>query len=123
MLQHHHARLVPADRRHHVFGPDAGREAFGLAERDHGFVVAAELGERDPRQRMNQRQTAAVPGGVERRGCLRDVLADDREVADPAVALAELVVRQADRPRVVRDLRLLERASVEADGPRLIAVG
>ena len=34
--------------------------------------------------------------GVQRRRRLADVLADDRHVADLAVALAELVVREAD---------------------------
>ncbi len=52
---------------------------------------------------------------------MRDVLADDGDVADLAVALAELVVREADGARVVRHLGLLQRAAVQRDGARLIA--
>ena len=43
------------------------------------------------------------------------------DVADLAVALAELVVGEADGARVVRGLGLLERAPVQRDGPRLVA--
>ena len=53
---------------------------------------------------------AAVAGGVQRGRGLGDVLADDRDVADLAVALAELVVGEADGARVVRGLGLLQRA-------------
>ena len=70
---------------------------------------------------MHQREVTAIAGGVQRRGGLGDVLADDRDVADLAVALAELVVGEADGARVVRGLRVLQRAAVQRDGARLIA--
>ena len=63
----------------------------------------------------------AIASRVQRRGGLGDVLADDRDVADLLVALAELVVRQADRSRIVRDLRLFQRAAMQRDRTRLIA--
>ena len=64
---------------------------------------------------------AAVAGRVQRRGGLGDVLAHDGDVADLAVALAELVVGQADAARIVGDLGLLQRAAVQRDRARLIA--
>ena len=60
---------------------------------------------------------------VQRRGGLRDVLADDGGVADVAVAEAELVVGEADRARVVRPLRLLQRAGEERDAARRFTLG
>ena len=63
---------------------------------------------------MHQREMTAVAGGVQRRGGLGDVLAHDRDVADLAIALAELVVGEADAARVVRRFRLLQRAAVHA---------
>ena len=62
-----------------------------------------------------------VAGGVQRRRGLGDVLADDRGVADLPVAVAELVVGEADGARIVRQLRLLQRAAVQRDGARLFA--
>ena len=66
---------------------------------------------------------AAVAGGVQRGRRLGDVLADDRDVADLAVALSELVVGEADGARFVRGLGLLQRAAVHGDRARLIAAG
>ena len=63
----------------------------------------------------------AIAGRVQRRRRLGDVLAHDRDVADLAVALAELVVGEADGARVVRGFRVLQRAAVQGDGARLIA--
>ena len=97
------------------------REPLGLTERGHRLVVAAELGERDAGERVHQREVPAIAGGVQRGRGLRDVLADDRDVADLAIALAELVVGEADAARVVRGLRVLQRAPVQRDGARLIA--
>ena len=69
------------------------------------------------------REVPPVAGGVQRRGGFGDVLADDRHVADLAVALAEIEVGEADGARVVRDLGLLQRAVVQRDGARLLAAG
>ena len=70
---------------------------------------------------MHQREMAAIAGRVKRRRGLRDVLTDDRDIADLAIALAQLVVSEADRARVVSGFRLLQRAAVQGDGARLIA--
>ena len=105
VLQHHHAGLVAADRRQHVVGLDERGETLGLSKRAHGLVVATEFGERDAGQRVHQREMAAVAGRVEGRGGHRDVLAHDRDVADLAVALSELVVSEPDGARVVRASR------------------
>ena len=121
MLHHQDVRLVAAHRRKHVVRFDGGREAFGLTERGHRLVVAAELRQRDARERLDQREVTPIAGGKKRRRGFRDVLADDRRVADLAVTLAELVVRETDRLGVVRGLGLFERAAVQGDGARLIA--
>src|SRR5437899_12656602 len=70
---------------------------------------------------MHERQMTAIARRVERGGGLGDVLADDRDVADLLVALAELVVREADRARVVGHLGLFQRAAVERDRAGLVA--
>ena len=119
---HRDVGLVAADGREHVVGAGpatASRSACRSAAMR--FVVAAQLRERDARQRVHEREVAPIAGGVQRRGRLGDVLAHDRDVADLAVALAELVVGEADGARVVRDLGLLQRAAVQRDGARLIA--
>ena len=121
MLEHHHDRLVRQDRGQHVVGVDHRREALGLAHGADRLLVAAELRERHAGERLHERQVAAVAGGVQRGGGLRDVLADDGDVADLAVALAELVVGEADRQRVVGDLGLAQRAAVQGDRARLVA--
>ena len=121
VLEHHHVRLVAADGRQHVVGLDERREPFGLPQRAHRFVVASELRQRDARQRMHEREMTTIAGGVERRRGLRDVLADDGGVADLAVALAELVVREADGARIVRGFGVLQRAAVVRDRARLVA--
>ena len=96
-------------------------EPLGLPQRRHRLVVAPELRQRDARERVHEREVPAIAGGVQRRGGLGDVLADDRDVADLPVALPELVVREADAARVVRGLRVLQRAAVQRDRARLIA--
>ena len=70
---------------------------------------------------MHQRQMTAIARSVQRRGGLRDVLPDDGDVADLAIALAKLVVRQTDRARVVGGFRLLERTPVQRNRARRIA--
>jgi len=45
---------------------------------------------------VDQRKMTPIAGGMESGGRLGDVLADRRRVTDVAIALAELVVGQAD---------------------------
>ena len=123
VLHHRDVRLVAADECEDVVGVDRRGEPLRVPQGAHGFVVAAALRERHAGERVHEGEVPAVAGGVQRRGGLADVLADDRDVADFRVALAELVVGEADRARVVRDLGLLERAAVMRDGARLIAAG
>ncbi len=121
VLQHHDVRLIAADRCQHVVRLDDRGQAFGLAQRRHRFVVVAELRERNARERVDQREMTPVAGGVQRRRRFRDVLADDGDVADLAIALAELVVREPDAARVVGRVGLFQRAAVHRDRARLIA--
>jgi hypothetical protein len=123
VLQHHHACLIAAHGGQHVVGFCDRSQAFGMTQRRHGFVVTAELRKRDAAERMDQREMSAVAGGVQPGRRLADMLPDDRNVANLAVALTELVVSKTNGPRVVRQLRLLERATVKGDGSRLIASG
>ena len=51
------------------------------------------------------------------------MLAHDGDVADLAVAEAELVVGEADGPRVVRALGLLQRLGEEGNAARGLAAG
>ena len=111
--------LVDADRRERVIGAERGRLSLGETQRRGRLVVAAVLREHHARERVHEREMAAVAGGVERRGRFGDVLTHNRVVADLPVAERQLVVGQADGARVVRDLRLLERAAVKGDGARL----
>ena len=50
------------------------------------------------------------------------MLADDGRIANLPVRLRELVVRETDRARLVCELGLLQRSTVQGDGSRLIAV-
>src|SRR5262249_53743697 len=69
---------------------------------------------------MDEREMTTVAGCVERGSGLGDVLADDREGAALRVAAAKLVVRQADRARLVRALGVFQRAALQGDGAGLI---
>ena len=51
---------------------------------------------------MEQREIAAIAGGVQRRRRFGDVLADDRRVADLPITKSELVVGEADGFGIVR---------------------
>ena len=113
--------LVAADGREHVVGRERRRLALGLTQRGGGFVVAAGLREHRARERVHQREMAAVARRMQRGGRFGDVLADDRHVADLRVAERQLVVGAADGARVVGDLRLLERAAMQRDRARLLA--
>ena len=121
VLHHRHVRLVAADKRQHIVGVNGRGETFRLTQCAHRLVVAAHLRKRDARQRVHEREVPAVAGRVQRGRRLRDVLPDDGDVADLAIALAELVVREADAARIVRGLGLLQRAAVHRDRARLIA--
>jgi hypothetical protein len=113
--------LVPVHGREHIVGLQQGRHPLGLPQRGIGLVVAPGLGQHDGRERMDHGEVPLVARGVQRGGRLRDVLTDNRHVADLAVALTEIEVGQADGARVVGDLGLLERAVVQRDRPRLFA--
>ena len=72
---------------------------------------------------MHQREVAAIAGGVQGRGGFGDVLADDGDVADLAVAEAKSVMGEADGAGIVGHLGLLQGAAVQRDGARLLAAG
>ena len=113
--------LVAAHERQHVLGARHGGQVLGLPQRRHRLVEPSRLRRHDADQRVTEREVAAVARGVEGRDRLGDLLAHDRRVADLAVAHAQLVVREADGPRVERELRLLEGAAEQGDGARLVA--
>ena len=113
--------LVAVDGRQHIVGLQHRRHALGLPQRGVGFVVAAGLRQHDGRQRVHHGEVAPVAGGVQRRGGLGNVFADDGHVADLAVALPEIEVGEADGARVVGDFGLLEGAVVQRDRARLFA--
>src|ERR1051326_4160998 len=72
---------------------------------------------------MHEREMPAVAGRVKRGRRLGEMLADDPRIADLLVAERQLVMGEADRARVVRELRVLQRAGVKRDGARLLATG
>ena len=113
--------LVAVHHRQDVVGLDGGRQALGLAQRRGRFVVAARLREHRRRERVHLREVAPIAGCVQGRRGFRDMLADDGEVADLAVALAEAEVGETDGPRIVGGLGLLQGAAVQGDGARLLA--
>ncbi len=49
VLEQHHDRLVPADRRHDVVSLNRGCQPLCVTQRRHRFVVPAELRQRDAR--------------------------------------------------------------------------
>ena len=116
-------RLVAAHRRQDVARLGGHRDAFGVLQRGHRLVQAPLLRQRDARERMHHRDMTAIAGRIQRRRCLRDVLANNGDVADLAVAQTQLVVRKANGPGVVRPLRLLEGLAEEGDSAGRLAVG
>jgi hypothetical protein len=102
MLHQRDVGLVAADRRLHVPGFDEERQALGLGEGGHGLVQPALLRQRHARERVHHRQVAPIANGVQRRGRLRQVLADDSGVANLPIAEAQFEMRQTDGTRVVR---------------------
>ena len=121
MLHHHHARLVAADGGEDIVGVHQARDALRLTQRRHRFLKTSGLGEEDARERMNEREVAAISRRVQSRRGFGHVLANDRDVAHLAVGLAEPVMREADRTGVVGRLGIFQRTAVERDGTRLIA--
>ena len=121
VLQHRHVRLVAAHRRQDVVRLRERCHALRVAERRHRLFRASELRQRDAGQRVDERQMAAIARRVKGRRRLGDVLADDGDVADLPIAVAELVMGEADGARIVRQFGLLQRAAVERDRARLIA--
>ena len=96
-MQHQrHVGLVAANRRQHIARFDDDGESLRLSQRRDCFIEPAFLCPRDARQRVHHRQVAAIAGGMKRRRGLRDVLVNDRHVADVAIAEAKLVVGQPD---------------------------
>ena len=74
-----------------------------------------------PEQPVHEGQMALVAGGVQGVRRLGEVLADDARVAHALVAHGQFVVGQANQPRIVRQLGVLERPRVQRDGARLLA--
>jgi hypothetical protein len=72
---------------------------------------------------MKQRKIPAIARGVQSRRRLRNVLADDRGIADLLVTETKLVMGKADGFRIVRELCLAQGAAEESDCARLIALG
>ena len=66
---------------------------------------------------MHEGERPAIPGGVQRRRRLGQMLADDGRVADLPVAAGQLVVRESYGARVARTLAVLERARRNSDRP------
>src|SRR5258705_1477462 len=64
---------------------------------------------------MDHRQVPLVAGGMQRGRGLGDAIADDRGITHLAVAQAELVMREADGPRVVGLLGLAHSLCEERD--------
>ena len=72
-------------------------------------------------QRVHEGEVPAVPRSMQG-GCgFRDVLTNDRDVANLAITVPELVVGKADGPGVVGDFRVFQRAPVQGDGAGLVA--
>jgi len=115
VLEREDRGLIPNHRGDHVVSLDARGEPFRLAERGHRLAVPAKLRERNTRQRMHQREMAPIACRVERRRGPGEMLADDGGVTDLAVAHREFVVGEADGPRVVCRLTVLQRAPVKCD--------
>ena len=70
---------------------------------------------------MNEREVTAIANGVQCRGGLCQMLANDAGIADLLVTERQLVVRETDRARIVRELGVFERTRVKSDRARLLA--
>ncbi len=123
VLHQRDVRLIAADRRQHVARFDEQGEALGLRQRRHRFVEPALLSERDSRQRMHHCEVAPIADGMERRRRLRQVVADDRRVADLAIAEAQLEVGKADGAGIMRLLGRPKGFGEKRDAARGLTAG
>ena len=123
MAHQRHVRLVVNDAREDVVGGDGHRQTLGLSQSGRGFVHTSRLRQQDRRQRVDEREMTSIAGRVQRRRRFREMVADDARVADLLVAEGQLVVGKTDRARVVRELGVLQRARMQRDRPRLLALG
>ena len=121
VLHERHVRLIPADDGDDVVCAGQDGEALGMAQRRHRLVEASVLGKRDTRERVRQREVAAIARGVQRRGGLVEVFADDCRVGHAAIAERQFEVSEADRLRVVSTLGVLERLAQKRDRARGLA--
>ena len=115
MLQRGDVRLIAVNRRQDVASLHGDRQPLGMAHRDQRLLQPALLSQRDARQRVHHRQIPPIAGGVKGGGGGGEMLPDDGAVADLAVAEPELVVGQADRPRVVGALGQFQGFGQERD--------
>jgi hypothetical protein len=76
---------------------------------------------KNPEQPVRQGQVPLVARRVKGVGRLGKMLADDPRVAHALVAHGQFVVGQANQPGIVGQLRVLQGASVQGDGARLLA--
>ena len=113
-------RLVVHDPGEDVVCGNGHRETFALTEGGGGLIGSPRLGEQYRRERVNEREVAAIASGVQRRRRFGQLLADDAGIADAAIGEGELVMCEPDGARVVRQLGVLERARMMGDGARLI---
>jgi hypothetical protein len=118
-----HVRLIDADDRNRIVGAERRRLPLGQPQCGRRFVVAAVLRQHHAGKRVDEREMAAIAGGVKRRGGFGNVLADDGRIAHLGITERQLVMREADGARIVRRLRLLERSAMQRDGARLFAAG
>ena len=123
VLHQRDVRLVAAHRAEHVAASTIKAPGARPGGARHRLVEAPFLRERDPGERMHHREVATIAGRVQADAAAADVLADDRRVADLAIAETELVVGEPDGARVVRALRLLQRSRQERDAARRLAAG
>jgi hypothetical protein len=66
---------------------------------------------------------SSIAGGMKGGGCLGDVLAHNRHLANLPVAEAEFVMSETDGPRIVRALGLIQGLGEERDPSRRFAAG
>ena len=121
MLHQCHVRLVVHDPREHIVGRNRHRETLALAECGDRFFAAAGLREQNGRQRVNEREVAAIANGMQGGGGLCQMLANDAGIADLLVTERQLVVRETDGARIVRELGVFERTRVKSNRARLFA--
>ena len=123
VLHQRDVRLIAAHRGKDVAGVHEKGESLRMAQRSHRFVKPPLLSESDARERMDHREVPFVARGVKRRRGLRDVVPDDRGVADLPIAQTELVVGKPDRQRVVGALGLAHGFGQEGNSARRLAAG